>query len=232
MKKVTTPSVKPKTLEGLDSKALVKNTVLRRAPRQERAQHTIETIFEATAQILEVDGVAGISTNRVAAQAGFSIGTLYQYFPSKEAILQAMAVYGRRKIMDALEAYLSEVEAMPNPQQLDPKKVFREFVRIQMEGLATGGIFRRKVIRLCWLVEQPEETAAAIRETSERIQITLQRIQHPLLRSPNPALMFVLSRAMVGAVRSASIEKTPLLGSSELEDELVRLVWGLLAKQP
>jgi AcrR family transcriptional regulator len=63
---------------------------MRKLPTQDRAQRTIETIFQATAQIVESEGEAGLTTNKVAKKAGFSIGTLYQYFPSKEAILLAM----------------------------------------------------------------------------------------------------------------------------------------------
>lgn len=65
--------------------------VPRRQPRQARALATRAAIFEATAQILESEGEAGFNTNRVAERAGVSIGTLYQYFSSKQAILAAMA---------------------------------------------------------------------------------------------------------------------------------------------
>src|SRR6185369_1941690 len=58
----------------------------RRLPAQERARDTVEAIFEATARILQSHGRAGLNTNRVAELAGVSIGTLYSYFPNKEAI--------------------------------------------------------------------------------------------------------------------------------------------------
>ena len=64
---------------------------LRRQPTQARAQQTIQTLFKAAAQILDKEGEGGLSTNKVAAAAGFSIGTLYQYFPSKEVLVQASA---------------------------------------------------------------------------------------------------------------------------------------------
>src|SRR5258705_11185680 len=63
----------------------------RRKPHQTRAVDTVEAIFEATARILQSEGRAGLNTNRVAELAGVSIGTLYSYFPNKEAILLAMA---------------------------------------------------------------------------------------------------------------------------------------------
>ena len=63
----------------------------RRRPKQARAQVTVDSILEAAVQVLERSGAAGLNTNSVAERAGVSIGTLYQYFPDKEAILLALA---------------------------------------------------------------------------------------------------------------------------------------------
>ena len=58
--------------------------IMRKQPTQKRAQLTIDAIFEATSQIVDREGVSGLTTNKIAAKAGFSVGTLYQYFSSKE----------------------------------------------------------------------------------------------------------------------------------------------------
>jgi len=63
---------------------------LRKAPRQRRSAHTVEAILEAAALVLEADGLEGFNTNAVARRAGASIGTLYQYFPSKDALTLAL----------------------------------------------------------------------------------------------------------------------------------------------
>lgn len=62
----------------------------RKEPRQARSRATVEAILEAAAQIVEVDGVNGTTTQRIADRAGVSIGTLYQYFPTMEAVLAAL----------------------------------------------------------------------------------------------------------------------------------------------
>ncbi len=59
----------------------------RRQARQQRAQDTVEVIVRATAQILSREGAARLTTNRVAERAGVSIGSLYQYFANKEALI-------------------------------------------------------------------------------------------------------------------------------------------------
>jgi AcrR family transcriptional regulator len=63
----------------------------RRRPKQARSQATYDSILEAAAQLLAREGADGLNTNRIAERAGVSIGTLYQYFPGKAAILLATA---------------------------------------------------------------------------------------------------------------------------------------------
>lgn len=63
----------------------------RKLPQQARSEATVEAILQAAAQVFERHGYATGTTNRIAARAGVSIGSLYQYFPSKDAILLALA---------------------------------------------------------------------------------------------------------------------------------------------
>lgn len=65
-------------------------TTPRKAPRQERSQATVEAILAATARVLVRDGFEHASTNRIAAVAGVSVGSLYQYFPNKQALVRAL----------------------------------------------------------------------------------------------------------------------------------------------
>ena len=65
-------------------------SALRKAPSQERSRLTFEAILDAAAQVFEQHGYAAGTTNRIAERAGVSIGSLYQYFPNKDAILIAL----------------------------------------------------------------------------------------------------------------------------------------------
>jgi len=67
----------------------------RKLPRQLRAEHTVATILEATARILETKGLEGLNTNAVAQRAGVSIGSLYQYFSGKDALIVALSLRER-----------------------------------------------------------------------------------------------------------------------------------------
>ena len=65
-------------------------SVMRKEPRQARSRATVETIVQAGARILSDEGWAGFTTNRIAELAGVSIGSLYQYFPDKLSLVDAI----------------------------------------------------------------------------------------------------------------------------------------------
>jgi AcrR family transcriptional regulator len=113
----------------------------RKRPLQRRAQETVDAILDATAHILVRDGYDNLSTNRVAEKAGVSIGSLYQYFPNREALVgELVDRYSAmlfRLVMESLAAMAGSpprevvgaiVRAMVETKREDPKlsKVLRE----------------------------------------------------------------------------------------------------------
>jgi AcrR family transcriptional regulator len=66
------------------------SATVRRRPRQRRAQQTVEAVLDAVVRILKREGLTAVTTNRIAAVAGVSIGSIYQYFPDKGAIFVAL----------------------------------------------------------------------------------------------------------------------------------------------
>ncbi len=77
---------------------------LRKPPKQARSLETVRVIVEAAARVLEEQGLDGFSTNAVAERAGVSIGSLYQYFPGKEALIGALIVRETSLLIDDAEA--------------------------------------------------------------------------------------------------------------------------------
>ena len=75
----------------------------RKLPTQARAQETVEAILAATKKVLVKDGYEAASTNRVAEVAGVSIGSLYQYFPSKAALVSALIERHLARMFEVLE---------------------------------------------------------------------------------------------------------------------------------
>jgi len=88
----------------------------RKCPSQERSRATVDALVEATARILVHEGFDKASTNRIANVAGVSVGSLYQYFPSKEALVAAVIERHNREIMQTVRGELAEVLSEPVEQ--------------------------------------------------------------------------------------------------------------------
>ena len=80
----------------------------RKLPRQARSTVTVDAIFEATIQVLLSDGPIRLNTTRVARRAGVSVGTLYQYFPNKQALLFAVLERHLAMLADAIAKACNE----------------------------------------------------------------------------------------------------------------------------
>ncbi len=101
-------------------------SVMRKDPRQARSRATVETIILAGARILSDEGWAGFTTNRVAELAGVSIGSLYQYFPDKLSLVDAI----RHRHLDDSMAVMRNVRA----DRLSPAEFAAQLVRAVVEA--------------------------------------------------------------------------------------------------
>ena len=80
----------------------------RKSPVQARSAASVDAILEATVQVLLHVGKERLTTTRVALRAGVSVGTLYQYFPNKSALLKAALKRHLDEVTDALELVYHE----------------------------------------------------------------------------------------------------------------------------
>ena len=101
----------------------------RRAPRQERARVTVQAIKEAAGQLLVERGYARVSTNLIARRAGVSVGSLYQYFPGKEAIFAALVQDHREEMLRRSQQAVATLADLRLP--------FAEATRRIMEQMAS-----------------------------------------------------------------------------------------------
>ena len=80
------------------------NTLPRKEPAQARSKETVATILQAATRVLAKESLAGFNTNRVAQIAGISVGSLYQYFPNKDALVTALIVAEHESLLAKLDA--------------------------------------------------------------------------------------------------------------------------------
>ncbi|MCX7303185.1 MAG: TetR/AcrR family transcriptional regulator [Hyphomicrobiales bacterium] len=85
----------------------------RKAPIQERSATTVATLHAAAIQVLIKDGLDRCTTTRVAERAGMSVGSLYQYYPNRDALLAAVLEKHLDAVADAVERACHDLEGMP-----------------------------------------------------------------------------------------------------------------------
>lgn len=100
----------------------------RKQASQARSRFTVDALLEATARILVKEGYEGASTNKIAQEAGVSIGSLYQYFPAKEALVAAVIDRHMQDMLDVVRAALLRVMDQPI------EAVARQLVKVMIEA--------------------------------------------------------------------------------------------------
>jgi len=93
-------------------------TIPRKNASQDRSRATVDTLIEATARILVKEGFDKASTNRIAEKAGVSVGSLYQYFPGKEALVAAVMERHSQELIQVARGGLAEVAELPMEQAI------------------------------------------------------------------------------------------------------------------
>ena len=184
----------------------------------------MDTLFEAATRILASEGEAGFTTNRIAERAGFSIGTLYQYFPSKEAIVVALVRRHRDRVLRELDVML---ERCVNGE-FGAEHALRLYIRQIVDAFGRGQKAQRLLARLGWQLDAPQAIVAAMDDGAARIRAALARLDDPELQVPDEPTLYMLTRAVIGAVRSAAVEESAMLDDPRFEEALFRMVWGLL----
>jgi len=135
----------------------------RKTPVQVRSANTVEAVFDATIQVLLNGGMARLTTTRVAERAGVSVGTLYQYFPNKQALLAAV-----------LERHLSQVlVAVEVACALAKGRTVEEMAAGIVNAFMDAKFAHPEVSRALYAVAAEVGGDELVVRTSQRSQITL-----------------------------------------------------------
>ena len=191
--------------------------LFRRKPKQARSEHTIDTIVDAAIHVLHDEGEKSLTTNRIAERSGFGIGTLYQYFPNKEAILTAIA----QREVTRLKASIAKV--LKDNDQSDPETATRALIHAFLHAFGGRHRARRAVVMMMSRQADLATLATLLRQMMDDLFAQIRWNDH-FPADMTKMRFHVISRAVIGAVRLTLIENPDLLSSKEFEDELVRLV--------
>jgi AcrR family transcriptional regulator len=194
-------------------------TVPRKSPTQVRSRATVDAIVAATARVLVRDGYDALSTNRVAKEAGVSVGSLYQYFPGKEALVAAVMEQYASRMQENIAARMQAA-----PPAASAEEVATELIRAMLAAQQAEPRLHRA------LVEQVPRIGALRRlhelSTNYERLVEAWLEEHRELIEVKDAKMaaFVLVAAVEGLVNRATLDRPDLVASGRLEEQILRLV--------
>jgi AcrR family transcriptional regulator len=187
----------------------------RKTPVQERSGHTVEVIFEATIQVLLQLGQDKLTTTKVAERAGVSVGTLYQYFPNKQALVAAVLERHLLSVVQAVEFTCMEVRGQT--AETMARRLVGAFCAAKLKDAATS--------RALYSVAAEHGGAQVVARLTQRSQVALC----DMLATCSDArfddlrtLSFVLSTSMIGPVQA--------LLNADMQSELIDSVQMHLQK--
>lgn len=182
----------------------------RKTPRQARSRATCAAIVEAAARILETEGDAVLTTNHVAAVAGVSIGTLYQYFPDKQAIIVELIRRERAAMLAELQS-IGDDSVDPLGEMLDAA-IRHQFARPKM-ALALERLEAALALEM-----ENQALAVAVADQAERL---LQARIGPVTRQA-AADAIAIVRALINGAADGSLSR------DDLKQRLLTAVAGYL----
>jgi len=197
----------------------------RKIAAQERSRATVDALVEATARILVKEGFDKASTNRIAAVAGVSVGSLYQYFPSKEALVAAVVDRHQKQLMRTVRGELAEVLAQPLA------KAMHKLVGIAVKAHRVDPPLHRVLAEQIPRVGKLEKLENFNRENYTLFRAYLENHRHELRVADLELAAFVCVTSIEALSHNAVLHHSAVLSNGRLAaliDETARLLTGYL----
>jgi AcrR family transcriptional regulator len=197
----------------------------RKNASQERSRVTVDALVEATARILVKEGLEKASTNRIAEVAGVSVGSLYQYFPSKEALVAAVIDRHNEEIMQVVRAALAEVADFPI------EKAVRKLVTVAVEAHRIDPKLHRVLAEQIPRTGQLAYVEAFNREVHTLVRAYLESRRKEMRRIDPRLATFICVSTIEAVAHNAVLNQAELLSEKmvrALVDETTRMVVGYL----
>jgi len=195
----------------------------RKSASQERSRLTVDALLEATIRVLIKEGYDRASTNRIAEVAGVSIGSLYQYFPSKEALVAAVIDRHTREISEVTRRSLVKAAALPI------EAAAREFVSVAIEGHRVNPKLHGVLAEQIPHVGRLENIEANVREGYALVRGYLEAHRDEIDVADLDLAAFILV-TVVEALTHAAVLRRPDVLSDEKADRFVDDVTRLLVR--
>jgi len=192
----------------------------RKKATQGRAKETVKSIVEATTHIIEESGISDLSTNQIAKKAGVSIGSLYQYFPSKESILIHLVEKELTSHVDNIQTHISQMDDTNLEEFIDE-------ILITILNMFE----KKKKIRYLLYKYLPRGLTPLIHDIENQLQKTIyEKLKtYPELntREDLNTVSYILVHSVIGVVHG-KLAKGRTFDSEKVNEELKKMIKGYL----
>jgi AcrR family transcriptional regulator len=187
----------------------------RKMPVQRRSRQMLETILQATTRVLIQEGYASTTTNRVAEVAGISVGSLYQYFPSKDALLVALLRQHREAMVRVLASHLDGLS-----ETTPVETAVRALVRAMLEAHGVNPRLHRVMIEQVLRKDARAEVDDFEPRVEQLLADALYRYRDRLRVRDLDLAAFVLVRMVLGVAHAAVVDDPERARDPRLADEV------------
>ncbi len=197
----------------------------RKHASQERSRATVDALVEATARILVSEGYDQASTNRIAEKAGVSIGSLYQYFPGKDALVAAVIDRHKEDVMRVVRRALAEVDALP------VEAAVRRLVAVAIDAHRVDPKLHRVLTEQLPRTGRLQQVEAFHREAQTRFAEYLERHRDEVRALDAELAAFMCITSIEAITHGAVLYRPDLLKKEQVDDlvdEATRLVVAYL----
>jgi AcrR family transcriptional regulator len=195
----------------------------RKWPKQERSREMVEDILKAAARVFVREGYARATTNRIAAAAGISVGSLYQYFPNKDAIAVALLRRHRARMMETVARHLADIDEATVEVRV------RELIRAALEAHGLDPGLHRV------LIENVLRTGARDEMTGfeDRLEeIIVEKLRGAGMRAKDLEMVaFMLVRVVMSITHAAVVDRPEYAKDERLVREATKMIVGYLASR-
>jgi AcrR family transcriptional regulator len=196
----------------------------RKQPKQERSRELVSSILDAAARVFVREGYARATTNRIAAAAGVSVGSLYQYFPSKDAIAVALLRRHRARVVATIAGNRTGMgEASLEARVLDLVRA-----AIAAHGLDPG--LHRVLIEHVLRTSARREMLGFEDRIEEIIVENLSSALEGIPASDLQLAAFILVRTVMTITHAAVVDRPEYAQDPRLVREVTRMIVGYLTR--
>lgn len=209
-------------IQSMEKEKAKKTKIIVKNPTQERSRQTVATILDACSRLLISEGFYSITTDKIAKEAGVSIGSLYQFFGNKESVVQAVV----KNLLEEDKRILAEKMRAISPLPADQR--VRAMLEAAFDICRRNSELRAKLTTIQYYVAEASYMTETIRFFQEVVKYNL-----PVIPGRDmDKVSYVMVNAFIGMVNTMCVDKPDYINDPGTLKEMSALLFKFLDLGP